>query len=639
MRRSHGWLRLTSFAPAEGSPAKLTVSLEADLVDGIRPPRELQLLARRGGKITAHRPAANDLERIAGSWLARRSQVSHWRVTFELAPAVGEDSRTSFQLIAEPHPPLDLPELGWQTREPRPVYERPTPRLGIFLASAAALLAGLAPGFALADGGSTNPTSVTTSARTVIAQATTAPGPTTTTAPVQTTSSSSAIAPPPTTTRQTQTTATTTALPPSSTTSTPSATTTASASTTSTTTSTSTSSKSGKQGPPTSAGHRAKRPTSSKQRPHARHRARSKRSRRSKRPTQHGVGRATRLTHRGTNPRRRLVETGGGAAKRHALARPALAPDLGDGDGDGDDAGVLSAGSAWTNPVLSDPFTSAQLRTYAALVGGLDQPPRYLQRIYRAAAHKYGIPWQVLAAINYVETRYGNDLAVSPAGAIGWMQFMPATWARYGQSVNLHGKPAGGMPNPWNPTDAIFAAARYLTAAGARANLPRAVYAYNHAGWYVAEVLSIAEQINRQGMWPERHAKRKIAAMLTTARLLNGLPYVWGGGHASFSMVTSGYDCSGVVSAVLHAGGYLQVPVTTQSLPGQPLVKSGPGRYVTIFDRTYLSAEQDHVIIDIDGQWWESGGWGVLSDRVHRMRGVTAAYLKSFNLILHPQGL
>jgi hypothetical protein len=300
---------------------------------------------------------------------------------------------------------------------------------------------------------------------------------------------------------------------------------------------------------------------------------------------------------------------------------------------------VVSSGTSFSAPVITDFLTPAELRTYNVLVGGMVEPPIFLQKIYRAAGKKYRIPWQVLAAINYVETRYGKDLAVSSAGAIGWMQFMPATWSEYGASVNLQGKPAPGMPNPWDPTDAIFAAAKYLRAAGAGPNLPGAVYAYNHAGWYVQEVLSIAEEINRHNMWPQRHASRKIAAMLTMARLLNGLPYVWGGGHANFAMVQSGYDCSGFVSAVLHAGGYLDGPVTTQALPGQPLMLPGRGRHVTIRDRTYLSADQDHVIIDIDGRWWESGGWGVESGRVHRMHNVTRAYLDSFNLILHPRGL
>ncbi len=72
------------------------------------------------------------------------------------------------------------------------------------------------------------------------------------------------------------------------------------------------------------------------------------------------------------------------------------------------------------------------------------------------------MPWQILAAINEIETDYGNDQSVSTAGAVGWMQFMPATWLSYGvDALNA------GYADPYNPVDAIFAAARYLRAAGA----------------------------------------------------------------------------------------------------------------------------------------------------------------------------
>ena len=88
--------------------------------------------------------------------------------------------------------------------------------------------------------------------------------------------------------------------------------------------------------------------------------------------------------------------------------------------------------------------------------------PMFLLPIYQAAAIQYGVPWQVLAAINEVETNYGADLSVSTAGALGWMQFEPATWLQYGvDAINA------GFADPYNPEDAIFAAARYLRAAGA----------------------------------------------------------------------------------------------------------------------------------------------------------------------------
>ncbi len=100
--------------------------------------------------------------------------------------------------------------------------------------------------------------------------------------------------------------------------------------------------------------------------------------------------------------------------------------------------------------------------------------------------------WEVLAAINEIETDYGRNLNVSSAGAQGWMQFMPATWDAYGTDANRDGD-----KDPYNPVDAIFAAARYLKAAGAETDLRRAIFAYNHADWYVADVLERAEAIAR----------------------------------------------------------------------------------------------------------------------------------------------
>ncbi|HEV3093483.1 MAG TPA: lytic murein transglycosylase [Solirubrobacteraceae bacterium] len=110
--------------------------------------------------------------------------------------------------------------------------------------------------------------------------------------------------------------------------------------------------------------------------------------------------------------------------------------------------------------------------------------PLFLLPIYQAAAVQYGVPWQVLAAINEVETNFGTDLSVSTAGAVGWMQFMPETWLQYG--VDAVG---AGYADPYNPVDAIFAAARYLHAAGASSNLRGAILAYNHSEAYAESVL------------------------------------------------------------------------------------------------------------------------------------------------------
>src|SRR5882757_1982739 len=134
------------------------------------------------------------------------------------------------------------------------------------------------------------------------------------------------------------------------------------------------------------------------------------------------------------------------------------------------------------NPSLSVPDS---LSTPPAAPVQLSYPQ--LLGLWQQAGAAYGIPWQVLAAINKVESNWGRNMGPSSAGAIGWMQFMPSTWLRWGVDAN-----GDGIADPWNPTDAIYSAARYLAAAGGTTDLYRGVYAYNHADWYVHEVLSLA---------------------------------------------------------------------------------------------------------------------------------------------------
>ena len=116
--------------------------------------------------------------------------------------------------------------------------------------------------------------------------------------------------------------------------------------------------------------------------------------------------------------------------------------------------------------------------------------PPFLLPIYQAAGIEYGIRWEILAAINEIETDYGRNLNVSSAGALGWMQFMPATWKAYGTDANKDGR-----KDPYNPVDAIFAAARYLKAANYENDVRAAIWAYNHADWYVDSVLLRARLI------------------------------------------------------------------------------------------------------------------------------------------------
>ena len=118
--------------------------------------------------------------------------------------------------------------------------------------------------------------------------------------------------------------------------------------------------------------------------------------------------------------------------------------------------------------------------------------PPFLLPIYQACGTQYGVPWEVLASINRIETAFGTNLNVSSAGALGWMQFIPSSWEAYGVDANNDGR-----KDPYNPVDAICAAANYLDAAGASEDLYNAIFAYNHADWYVDEVLLYARQYGK----------------------------------------------------------------------------------------------------------------------------------------------
>jgi murein DD-endopeptidase MepM/ murein hydrolase activator NlpD len=117
-----------------------------------------------------------------------------------------------------------------------------------------------------------------------------------------------------------------------------------------------------------------------------------------------------------------------------------------------------------------------------------------LVALWQRAGGAYGIRWQVLAAINKVESNFGRNMGPSSAGAVGWMQFMPSTWERWGVDAN-----GDGIADPWNAEDAVTAASRYLAATGGQTDLPGAVFSYNHAQWYVDEVLQLAELFGSGG--------------------------------------------------------------------------------------------------------------------------------------------
>jgi murein DD-endopeptidase MepM/ murein hydrolase activator NlpD len=184
-------------------------------------------------------------------------------------------------------------------------------------------------------------------------------------------------------------------------------------------------------------------------------------------------------------------------------------------------------------------------------MASLDQPPKFLIPIYKAAGRRFHLPWQILAAINAIESDYGRDLKTSPAGAIGWMQFMPGTWLEWGMAVNDNNVPDGNRaPNPYNPHDAIFSAARYLAANGAPKHMRQAVYAYNHARWYVDAVMWRAQMIEDRAMG--KHMRNDGYALPLDGRYMRQLGRTDDGvdiedapdGAAVFSITT------GVVTAV-----------------------------------------------------------------------------------------
>ena len=153
-------------------------------------------------------------------------------------------------------------------------------------------------------------------------------------------------------------------------------------------------------------------------------------------------------------------------------------------------AGTFAAGPG-SLPSAKTPNASGSLVLPRAWTQRATRPQavseQSLQDLWRRAGAAYVIQWEILAAINEIETNFGSNMGPSSAGAVGWMQFMPDTWLRWGMDGS-----GDGIADPWNAEDAVFSAARYLAAAGGASDLRRAIFAYNHADWYVADVLRLA---------------------------------------------------------------------------------------------------------------------------------------------------
>jgi cell wall-associated NlpC family hydrolase len=213
-----------------------------------------------------------------------------------------------------------------------------------------------------------------------------------------------------------------------------------------------------------------------------------------------------------------------------------------------------------------------------------DIPPGYLTLYRKAAQTCPGLDWAVLAAIGKIETNHGRSplpgvhKGENTAGAGGPMQFLQST---FDGVISRHTIPLGGAnpPSRYDPHDAIYAAAYYLCDSGARDhhNLHQAIFAYNHADWYVRKILDQATLYANATTVGTGDCTTIQATNTTAWTAINyacgqrGLPYVWGGNGAELTELPSGqtqirggFDCSGLTKAA-YAAAEIEIPRTAQT--------------------------------------------------------------------------
>jgi cell wall-associated NlpC family hydrolase len=248
-------------------------------------------------------------------------------------------------------------------------------------------------------------------------------------------------------------------------------------------------------------------------------------------------------------------------------------------------------------PTSAQPGGDAGLGGAPTALARQDIPASYLAWYSGAAQTCPGLPWSVLAGIGEVESDHGRSplpgvrSGANSAGAEGPMQFLPATFA--GFAVNAD---PGRLLTPYDPADAIYTAARMLCADGARggtgAGIQQAIFAYNHAAWYVTDVLA----------WAVRYASQastgSVATAVTFTEAQVGKPYCWGGqGPGCF-------DCSGLVFAAYAAAG-IHIARTTfqwqQDGPQIPLSQIQPGDLLFSAGSDGTPASPGHVVMYLGG--------------------------------------
>ncbi|MGG0473528.1 bifunctional lytic transglycosylase/C40 family peptidase [Priestia aryabhattai] len=256
---------------------------------------------------------------------------------------------------------------------------------------------------------------------------------------------------------------------------------------------------------------------------------------------------------------------------------------------------------------------------------GEGQIPKEYIPIYKAAGEKYNIPWTLIAAIHRVETNFGQDLNTSSVGAIGHTQFMVKTWVgwsfpggtRLGDAsipketlmspaaISKYGGfgvdgDGDGKADPYNVTDAMYSTANYLAAnGGASGNYQKAVFAYNHASWYVSRVMGFMKEYTngsveavsiKGGSATGSEAIEK--AIKVGSSIVGKSPYVWGGGRNQGDINARKFDCSSYVRWAYSSAGVDLGPVsatTTDTLVklGKVIKASEMKRGDVIFFDTY----------------------------------------------------
>jgi cell wall-associated NlpC family hydrolase len=304
------------------------------------------------------------------------------------------------------------------------------------------------------------------------------------------------------------------------------------------------------------------------------------------------------------------------------------------------------AGLVGANPGANMPESASSADEPVSALALAEIPPLYL-RYYERAGRRYGVDWAILAGIGKVECDHGRDPdpscthegATNSAGAGGPMQFLASTWAQYGVDGD-----GDGRIDRWDPADAVYSAANFLRASGAPGDYRQAIFAYNHAEWYVTEVEQWAARyrapaqdrasfpstevgsradtaLPSETATPVRfvageHAllssedghlamvpanvPARVQAMVVAGNELQGLPYGPGGHPDPRGSLEE--DCSSSVNYVLYRSGVRPIAEIVRDNPlAQDYVNwgaPGPGRWVTIYATADPTA---HVFIVIAG--------------------------------------